>query len=804
MPFKAGHSEMIKTPDGKIALALSGGVFLVQTRDTGDRVELQADSAVLFTTFTDAKEIFSSNRLNSFDSDLDLDAIYLEGDVRMDVTPGSAKKPQQWLRAARVVYEFGTDRAILTDALLHSLDPGADAPLVVRAHAMRKLGTDHYEAYSSVLTTTDFATPSISLSSTKVTIRQHDGDLGTTFVAENAAPRLYGVPFFYFPRLWGNTANGLGGLRGIQLSHSTGFGYGVTTQWGLFETFGIERPKNIDASYRLDYYQDRGPAGGFDASYSGGGVNDITLQPFGFIGNLTTYLAYDDGTDNLGKRRFKIAHQEDLRSRFRWQHEQFLSDGWQVQAQLGYVSDGTFEEEWFRNEFRGGQPIETSLYVKRTDQTEVFMAGLSLDTSNVPTVADQLQEVRFDNGDRFPLFVEHVPEVQYHRLGDSFDDDKFTFVSNNSATALHFSESRDGLADIGLRRRPNDVDQNGPAFAGLPSYAYTGFTDDYILRGDARQEIAMPLGNDKVRVTPYGVVRYTAYSDSPGGGSQDRLLGGVGVRTSTQFSKIYDDINSDLFDIHRVRHIVEPQVNLFASTETTDRDELYIYDEGVDGVSDIAAAQFAVKQRFQTKRGGEGRWRSVDFLTLNTGVVFFGNEPDEPQQIGTDYRNIGNAHSFRGVFFESQPEASLARSTAYADATWRVTDTTAILGDIAMNVEDDSLATAAVGVAVQRDPRVRYFAGVRYIGEINSTIGTIQFDYDISARYTLGIHTSIDLSNGEAQNTSIEITRKFEQFLFTLDIYTDQIDQSGGITLQFSPRNLPFGGVSVNGPGSRR
>lgn len=798
--FRFGHAKMDKTADGKVAVVVTGGVFLVQTRANGDRVELQSDSAVLFTQFTEAREI--GDRIQLFDASTDLDAVYLEGDVRMDVTPGDAKRPQQTLRASKIVYEFGTDRAILTDALLHSLDPGAEAPLVVRAKAMKKLGTDHYEAQSPSITTSSFATPSLSISATKVTVRQHaDGSRGTTFLAENVTPRVYGVPFFYFPRLWGSDVDGIAGLRAIGVSNSNGFGFGVNTQWGLFETFGVEKPENFDASYRLDYYTERGPAGGLDASYSGSGVNENTLQPFGFHGSFTSYLVYDDGSDKLGKRRFSIVHEDELRGRLKWDHQQFLTDGWQVQARLGYVSDGTFQEEWFRNEFRNGLPIETSLYVKRSQQTEVFSALLTLDTAGVPTIADQLQEVVDDDGRR-PLFVERLPEVQYHRLGDSFGNDQFTLVSNNGLAGLQFSESNDSLeGELGLRQRSTDRDAG---FAGLPSYAYTGYTDDYVIRGDTRQEIAMPMGDDRVRVTPYVMARYTAYSDSPGGGTQDRLLGGVGVRTSTQFSKVYDNVDNKLFDIHRLRHIIEPQMNLFASAQTSERDDVYIYDEGVDGVSDIAAAQFAVRQRFQTKRGGEGRWRSVDFLTFNTGVTFFANEPDEPEQIGTDFRGIADARSFRGVYLNSLPEASLARSTVFADGTWRVTDTTAVIGDITVNVDEMSLATTAVGLAVQRDPRVRYFAGVRYIGEINSTIGTITFDYDISARYSIGVRQSFDFSEGESQDTSIELTRKFEQFLFTIDVYFDQIEEESGIAFQFSPRNLPFGGPSVNGRGSRR
>jgi hypothetical protein len=303
------------------------------------------------------------------------------------------------------------------------------------------------------------------------------------------------------------------------------------------------------------------------------------------------------------------------------------------------------------------------------------------------------------------------------------------------------------------------------------------------------------MGDERVRVVPYGLVRYTAYSESVDGGASDRLLGGVGVRSSTQFHRVYDNVRSELLDINRLRHIVEPQVNLFAGAQTRDRNEFYIYDEEADGISDIAAAQFVVRQRFQTKRGGEGRWRSVDFLTLNVGANLFANEPDEPQSpySTSEFQNGGDAGSFRGLYFSSLPEASVARSTVFADATWRVTDTTAILADTAWNIEHGNLATAGLGVAVQREPRTRYFVGARYIGEINSTIGTVALEYDMTQRYSFAFNQTFDLSEGASQNTSLQVLRKFEQFIFTVTLYFDRIEEEGGIAFSLSPRNIPLG-----------
>ena len=144
------------------------------------------------------------------------------------------------------------------------------------------------------------------------------------------------------------------------------------------------------------------------------------------------------------------------------------------------------------------------------------------------------------------------------------------------------------------------------------------------------------------------------------------------------------------------------------------------------------------------------------------------------------------------------PEASIPRSTVFADSTWRVTDTTALLADAAWNIDDTQLATLGVGMAVQREPRVRYFVGVRYIGEINSTIGTVGIDYDISTRYSLALNESFNFTDGENQNANFSISRKFEQFVITVSMYLDQIEDEGGISFSISPRNFPGSGLSVS------
>ena len=78
-----------------------------------------------------------------------------------------------------------------------------------------------------------------------------------------------------------------------------------------------------------------------------------------------------------------------------------------------------------------------------------------------------------------------------------------------------------------------------------------------------------------------------------------------------------------------MRHVIEPELHLFGSASGTERDEVFVFDEQTDAINDITAAQVALHQRWQTKRGGPGNWHSVDFLTWNLEGNFFGKQPDE-------------------------------------------------------------------------------------------------------------------------------------------------------------------------------
>lgn len=786
--FELRNFRTIRTNDDRLALVLSGGITLFQRRDEAF-LEFQAENAVLFTTL---KYPLKQSALEEIGEIRDaVTALYLEGDVRINYTPETEPRaPErdpreaQRLEAERVFYDLQIDRAILTDAILHATevlhDPERLLPLVVRAETIKQLALTperaEYVADDVTLSTSTFATPSYALAADRIYVRRTDAGprVGhrTSFLARDPTVEVFGLPVFWLPAIGGSVTDRGTALRGFQVSQSRSFGLGVQTEWGLFETLGRVPPEDLDATYSLDYYTDRGPAAGLDAAYSGGFVTETTREPWTFEGTFDSYLVHDDGEDDLGRRRLDVEHDGDLRGRALWQHQHFFPSDWQLQLRAGYVSDPTFLEEWFEDDFNDGLPHDLSAYLKRQRDSEAFTLLLNIDPNEFPTTADLLQEL---------FSVERMPEVGYFRVGDSLGD-RATLFSFNTVSRLRFQESDASPAEQGFR--PGF----GPGIASLgviPPVIDPDLPSGWNERADFRQELGLPFSLGQFKAVPYVVGRYTGYTDSPDGNGEDRVFAGTGVRVSTAFWKVDDSVRSRLFDLHRIRHVVEPELHAFTSTSTVQRDELFVYDPEIDAINDVAAIHLGVRQRWQTQRGGPGRWRSADFFTLTLGANFFDDEEEEqnpPQE-------------FRGIYFHSLPEASVARDSFVADALWRVSDTTAVVGDANFNLEEDELATAGLGLAVQRDEQLSYFLGTRHIEVLDADIVTFALNYQFTAKYALGLFQSYDFGDDERARSSATLTRRFDRFFVSLRAYHDQIDDESGVSFNIYPEGFTRAGL---------
>jgi hypothetical protein len=768
--FHAGLAQELVMADDHVVVVASSGLAITQARPNGDFVELLSERGVLFTSLhgEDLK-----GGANLADVGHKITGAYLEGDVRINFMPVAPRRSEQRLTADRVYYEFTTDRAILSNVVLHTVDPRTQIPVIVRAETMHQLAEGEYTAQGAIMTTSSFEIPSVALRASNLYIRQvpgPNGEVDNNFQTTNDTLNLFGVPIFYLPVASGNVSSNPFPLRNLSTSNTVRYGFAVNSQWGLFESLGERPPPDLDVSYRLDNFAARGFGGGLDGTYSGGFIDNTLLQPWDFQGDFTSYLINDRGTDNLGGARTDVTPPTDYRGRFLWEHEHFFPDDWQMQIRTGWVSDPTFLEEYYQNDFDDGLPYDLSFYVKHQQDDEALTFLGETDSTNFVTDAGQQPE-QFD--------VQRAPEIEYQKIGDSVFDDQATWFSDNSAAGLRFETSHATLAEQGF----------GPGLSpGLPSAGLTGTTGATVWRGDTRQELDWPLAMGQIKVVPYVLGEATTYSDSPGGDPQTRLYDGGGFRMSTAFWKVDDMAESDLFDIHRIRTVIMPEVNLYGSGTTLDNSHVYDFDPSIDQINDIQAAQVALHEQFQTMRGGPQGWRSVDFLDLNVEGNFYANKPPA---------NVLDPTQFRGLFFPAAPEDSIPRQGINADATWNISDATALLADEEWSLDAHELATASAGIAAWRDQQLSYYLNDTYVQVLHSQVISFSSNYQLTRKYTVQYAQSFDFGNTNDVSSTVSVIRQFDTFSLAVTVFHDAITNQSGFNVNLIPQGVrgPSGGL---------
>lgn len=789
--FQAEQLRTLPGPDGKTVVEATGGIYVSRRTEDGDLVELQADRAVVFTNL---------DRLDEADDGdwrRQVKGVYLEGDVRVVYTPGHSRDRQrpegqeQRLRAERAYYDFATERATLTDAVLHTASGGREnLPITLRADTIRQLAEGRYEALGAEISTSRFARPSYSLNASRVFVREDPGIGGapprTVFGGNNFTARLYGVPVFYFPVVRGASLDNRLPLRSVSVGNSRNFGTFALTDWGLWETFGGTPPRSVDAVYELDYFSERGPRVGLRADYGG----DLLLpfndgSPILFDGEFLARLLNDQGVDDLPGRRPDLEPPE-WRYRVDAEHRQFFPGGGETGGQdfalflrLGFLSDPTYLPVWDQERFNYGRPHDALLALQRRRGNELLGLEVNVATNEFPTIADEVQE---------NAKVERFPELRYGRYGDRIGP--FTLTSRNRLGVLALDRLSNDLADDFRFRQPLSgfgIDWG----IGLPSYGYTGLHEQAVTRLDLRQELSAPLTFGPLRALPFVVGRFTGYSDSPEEGALARVFGGAGLRIGTTFARVDNGVYSRLLDLDRARHLIEPYAAAFTGLTNVGREELFIYDEGVDGYDEFSAVQVGLRQRWQTYRGPPGGKRSVDVLDINVSASLFDDVPDETPDLRSALRAPGD---FRGLYFDSLPEASLARDAADAAARWRVSDQTAIVGDTAVSLEDYEFITAAGGLIADRGDRLRYYVGGRYVRPLDLVTLNAGGAYALGDRYFISGRTSVDIDTGDLRNNRLSITRRFERVFVDVSLYLDRIEDESGI--QFVIRPADIGGAA--------
>lgn len=774
--FATADEVKYETVGKEQVAVLQGSFYMLYTpADGGPPMELTAQRAVLFFADNSNRPPESEKGLNRL-----VTAVYLEGDVTMQTdSQGKGANPvgNETVRAERVYYDVTSNRAVMMDAVLSAVDQQRNVPLYMQASEIRQIARGEYAAKNVKFSISEFHTPHYHIGASDaylqdITPRDENnravGPQTYGIKTKNDTFNIQGVPVFWWPFLAADTSKNDIPLRKIVAGSSKNYGLSIQTDWDIFGLAGRREPKGVRADLNIDYFQKRGPAGGLDTRWN---FEDS-------YGLLRTRVMQDNGSDQLGKDRTDLQTQSTARGRVLGREHLALDENWSLQLEVSKISDPNYLESFFPDEYETGKENETVAQLKYVRETEALTIlgkwSLYDYTANADLVDDQYT-------------TEKKPEIKYWRIGESVLG-IFTYylesgVANMSQMFTNYTPGFFGLQSMFPAIAP------GQTFRDY--YKRNGWTGGNVLRADNRHELDLPLQLGDLKLTPYVTGRGThwdqEFPEPNDNGSTTRLWGQAGVRGSMEFWRVYDDVESDFWDVHRIRHVVEPEFQVFQTGTTVTRGDLQPFDRDVEGISDASGAQMTMHQKWQTKRGGPGHWRNVDWLVLDVSSISNWHEPRNGPFYPGD--------PLRGFMFTSRPELSLVRDSINADLTWRVGEWARYMAEESYNVDDARLEQLAQGIAIDQSPYLSYFFGNRYIRDRGTDEWTIGASYKLTRKYTISVTESYDLALRENILTSVTLLRHMPRFnaAFTVNYDANMSDTSFVVTVW--PEGMPELGI---------
>jgi hypothetical protein len=388
----------------------------------------------------------------------------------------------------------------------------------------------------------------------------------------------------------------------------------------------------------------------------------------------------------------------------------------------------------------------------------------------------------------FQDVLEELPGTEFHLTGESLFEDMFTLYSDTEVSRLRQRIGEDNTIAI---------DENFYSFISH------------------RMEMDMPLRYETIKLVPFvagtfgyddrsGFTRSLVDGQDTGQFGEDQVfIGELGIRAGTQFSKVYPYAESRLFDMKQLRHIVEPQV------------VAALYEENASEVEQLDTLQFGISQRLQTKRGIEGKERTVDWMRLDIDFTwvddsmsateagpgpdqFIWNKPFVP------LRQMSAPEIMNGDLIQPLQRYSMwgpRRNYFGADYIWRISDTTAFMSDIYYDMQSGSVQQLNVGISRMRWPNLTYYIGSRYLRrfevleEKGSNAFTFAATYIIDPRYTLVFSQQYDFDYGASLRSDITIIRRYHRLFYALTYSADESLDDQAIVLSIWPQGVPEVGI---------
>ena len=770
---------------------MSGGVLLQYLQSSRNRtLQINAQRAVVFL------EPGPLTELLRFDVDR-VKGLYLEGDV-------VASDGTYTIRGPRVYYDVKSNRATMVDAIFSTYDARRGIPIYVRAQEIRQQSAQQWETRKARLSSTSFFNPLLQIGTTSVTITQEstprtsgggdggsgpdmvggggaggaggfgDGQEGvgedtrTRFDAKGVTLQAGGVPFFWYPRFRGELENFP--LKDLRFENSSGSGTAIKTAWDYFGATGTRAPEGVDLNILADLYFDRGPGIGADGDW----------QSEDAKGRFLAYtLPSDNGQDSLSSGA-KKSFDHEFRGIVLAEHLEKFNEYWSLQLEGGTISDETFVDAFFREYGVSGREFTNAAFLRRQEDNTAF--SLLFKGEHIDFTPNQylLQSLGYN--------TDKLPELRYTRLADSIFSGNspgwLTYSSDYRATRMNLNFTEPTASELGF----DTLTRSMAAFGLAPNQSIgdrlraEGYTESDVMRFDTRHEFVGTFDLEPFKLNPFVVGRLTGYDQTfdefSGDSEQDsyRTWYSTGVRASTQITRIDDSVESDLFDLHRTRHIIEPNATVWYAGANLSQNDIPVYDDEVESLATGASVRAGLTQTWQTQRGGPGRWRNVDFVTLRTDYISSTADADRESPIGR--------------FFDYRQEYSLLGEFGLVEMTMQLTDAVALSSTMIYDFDIKQPAQTTAGGLFQHSPEFASFAEVRYINALDVTYLDFGVSYALTRRYNIAVGATYDTDEEDFQRVNTTIRRRGPEATLGVSFSYDNIADETGIGVVFEPQGI--------------
>ncbi|MCH2148837.1 MAG: hypothetical protein MK095_05325 [Phycisphaerales bacterium] len=734
-----GEEENVLVADGSVLLDY-------RPTSSADNLRLSAERAVVFMEPGSVQDLAS----RSLDAN-QVRGVYLEGAVQAE-----SDKDNYVIRAPRMYYDFKTDRAIMLDAVLRTYDRKRNLPVFARAKELRQIATNQWSGKEVTVSASSFATPTLALGARSVVVSREPGGPNETEQLERGELMIDsqgttleagGFPMLWWPRYVG-PAHTIP-LRGVRGGWDEYEGAILETTWDLYSLLGTPAPDGWDMAIDIDGYTKRGVGLGYD----------FTIQ------NSENSMALDlYGLKDSGTQRTDTGLSMDVPKEYRyaalWEQTLNLGSQWTFQGQLSYLSDATFISAWRGEDFRNFREYETSLFLKRESRNTAFTALGKYSLNNFLSNSWLIGSLGYQ--------VNKLPEVTYQRFGDSLLADWLTWSSDYRASRMQIVIPDGTPANNGLRNRtfsnangtplgPNEPIQNAARYANL--------RQAWVNRVSTRQRLSMPMQWENFNITPFTMGQVIGYFNDEttitSDDSKYQWYGSGGVTMNTVLQRVHDGVSNSFFDLHRLRHLIEPYVNLWYGTASYDTDTVPLYDPLVDQLSTGGVVRAGIKNTLQTNRGGPGRWYEVDWLTFDVAVVY--STTSATKRFPTPQ------------YFEWEPGYSQFGDFVEGSYVWQFSDSLAFLGEGIFDLDESRFARASTGIELNHSPRFSTFAEYRFIDVTETKLLSFGGNYEISDKYNISAVPQWDFKRDDFRSIRANVTRSFPDFDVMIYVGYDQV-----------------------------